>query len=296
MAPEPSQNSVLVNPLATPDQLSTSGSQLDGVPASLETSVIHIGARLTQIAGVLLRLPQDLIAHAVVIFTRFWLGPESGSLCEYSIKHVCAAALYLTTKPSAHPKAPRSIINVLAYIEALGTVFFVQDDMDKNDPESYYVSEGTYFTERAQLTKVESIILRVLGFNTHVALPYTICINYLQTLGVFDDDSGSELAKRAWAHLNSALLSPQLLFVTHQPPCLATAAIYLAAKEVGVKLPSEQWWEVFDTDREELGFLVVAMLSMEGFLREEKQNWAGKRMPYTLDVVEQEIKALTDNS
>lgn len=211
---------------------------------------------------------------------------------ELIVQDVSAASLYLIVKPSAHPKALRSIINVYAYIESLGTVFFTQDDLENDKPESYYVSEGTYFTERARLTKVESTILRVLGFQTHVALPYTICVNYLQTLGVFDNELASALARRTYAHLNTALLNPQILYLTHQPPSLATAAIYLAAKEVGVKLPGEQWWEVFDTDREELGFLVVAMLSMEGFVREEKKRWQDKPLPLTLQGLEKEMQSM----
>jgi hypothetical protein len=86
MAPEIMKPSILSNPLATAAQLSTSGSQLDGLPSNLETSAIHIGARLTQIAGILLRLPQDGIAQAVVLFTRFWIGPDGGSLKEYNVK------------------------------------------------------------------------------------------------------------------------------------------------------------------------------------------------------------------
>lgn len=78
--------SSLANPLATPTQLSTSGSQLDGVPADLETSVVFLGARLTQIAGVLLRLPQDIVAQAIVTFGRFWIGAEGGSLREHDAK------------------------------------------------------------------------------------------------------------------------------------------------------------------------------------------------------------------
>ena len=76
----------LSNPLASADQLSSSASQLDGVPADLETSIRFAGARLTQAAGILLRLPQDVVAQAIVIFTRFWLGSEGGSLREYSAK------------------------------------------------------------------------------------------------------------------------------------------------------------------------------------------------------------------
>lgn len=45
--------------------------------------MIFAGARLTQTAGILLRLPQDIIAQAIVIFTRFWIGPEGGSLREH---------------------------------------------------------------------------------------------------------------------------------------------------------------------------------------------------------------------
>ncbi len=76
----------LSNPLATPEQLSASGSQLDGVPVDLENSIRYAGAKLTQAAGILLQLPQDIIAQAVVVFTRFWVGTEGGSLKEYGVK------------------------------------------------------------------------------------------------------------------------------------------------------------------------------------------------------------------
>ncbi len=76
----------LSNPLATPDQLSTSASRLDGVPPDLERSVLYAGARLTQAAGILLRLPQDIIAQAIVVYHRFWVGSEGGSLRQYNCK------------------------------------------------------------------------------------------------------------------------------------------------------------------------------------------------------------------
>lgn len=76
----------LSNPLVTPSQISTSASQLDGIPAELETSIRYAGAQLTQAAGILLRLPQDIIAQAIVIFMRFWVGGEGGSLIAHSPK------------------------------------------------------------------------------------------------------------------------------------------------------------------------------------------------------------------
>jgi hypothetical protein len=77
------QRSPLSNPLATVSQLETSGSLLDGIPADLEDSVRFAGARLTQAAGILLRLPQEVIAQAIVVFMRFWIGPDGGSLVEF---------------------------------------------------------------------------------------------------------------------------------------------------------------------------------------------------------------------
>jgi len=157
---------------------------------------------------------------------------------------------------------------------------------EKPNPQEYYLSEGTYQIERLQLQKVESDILRFCAFDIHVALPHTLALTYLQTLGA----SSSALAKRVFEHLNAALFSPQLVYVTHQPNALAVAAIYLAAREVGVKLVDHEWWEVFDVDREDLGFLVVAMGSMEGFAKSEHEKWQKKAVPMTVAAVEEEVE------
>ncbi|EUC49251.1 hypothetical protein COCMIDRAFT_84983 [Bipolaris oryzae ATCC 44560] len=285
------QPSPLTNALATVAQLETSGSQLDGIPPDLEDSIRFAGARLTQAAGILLRLPQEVIAQAIVVFMRFWLGPEGGSLAEFGAEQVSAASLYLTTKLSAYPKSARSIINVYAYLDSLPTTFFGVDQLhQKQDPREYFVTEGTYERRRATLFSTEQRILRTLGFNVQIQLPYTLCITYLQALDIFVHPRASELAKRAIAYLNTALLSPQCLYLTHQPPTLATAAIYLAARETGIKMPECEWWEVFDTDREVLGFLCVGMLSLEGFAQEEKKKWEGTKVPMNVEDLEREME------
>ncbi|GAQ09324.1 cyclin-L2 [Aspergillus lentulus] len=280
----------LSNALATPEQLSSSSSSIDGVTPDLEASLRFAGAQLTHAAGILLRLSQDIIAQAIVTFTRFWIGPEGGSMRIYSVKDVSAAALYLTAKLSFQPTSPRSVLNVYNFLlsKEASPLWFVNPSgvTDKPAPESYVLSEGGYQTQRAVLLRIESVILRTLGFNTHVALPHTIALTYLQTLGV----SSSDVARRVFEHLNGSLLSPQLLYVTHQPNALAVAAIYLAAREKGVKLVDGEWWEVFDVDREELGFLVVAMGSLEGFARAELDKWKTRTVPMTVEELEAEIE------
>lgn len=219
------------------------------------------------------------MGHVLAAFRSFNNLP----FADFIVQDVIAASLYLVTKPSAHPVSPRRLLSVLAYLNQVRPSLDLES-ASQVTPESCFLSEGTYHDGRLALIHTEAQMLRILGYQTHVSLPYAICINYLQALDVFTtSESGQALAKRAFAHLNSALFSPQLLYLTHQPPALATAAIYLAAKEVEVKLPGEEWWEVFDVDREELGFLVVALISMEGFIAEEAQKWSKTKIPLTLE-------------
>lgn len=76
----------LANPLVTPLQLTHTSSSLDSIPIPLQSSIRYAAQRLTQAAGILLDLPQDVIAQAIVFFTRFWMGPEGGSLAVHSAK------------------------------------------------------------------------------------------------------------------------------------------------------------------------------------------------------------------
>ena len=79
-AEDPSEElASICNRLLTAEQLGTTGSQLDGISPDLEASVRYAGCCLTQRAGILLRLPQDIIAQAIVTFTKFYTGGEGGS-------------------------------------------------------------------------------------------------------------------------------------------------------------------------------------------------------------------------
>lgn len=203
---------------------------------------------------------------------------------------VAAAALYLTAKSSGNSVSPRQTLVVFEYLSSVGPDYTKPAMSDSSLNIEWHLSEGKYETARNKLYAIESHILRVLGFQTHVALPYTLCVNYLQTLDVLNSTGGSSVAKHAFAHLNSALFSPQLLYLTHQPMALATAAIYLATREVDIKLPEANWWEVFDVDREELGFLVVALRSVEGYAKEESRVWAQKKVPMTVEELRSEVQ------
>lgn len=280
----------LANPSAVAVQLETSSSHLDGIPKDLEDSVRFESSKLLQAAGILLRLPQELIAQSIIILCRYWIGADGGSMLDHDPNDAAAAALYMTAKPSPHPVSVRQVSVVFSYLTFRSG--FDYKMANEGDVTNWHISGSDYEAARSRLHAIEAHILQVLGFATHVALPFTLCINYLQTLDVFKASrrEGEAVAKLAFQHLNTALLSPQLLYLTHQPTALATAAIYLAAREVKVKLPETSWWEVFDVDREELGFLAVAMRSVEGFAREERLKWEGRRVPMTIEGLREEIE------
>ena len=288
----------LSNPLATAEQLHQRA-LVNSLPAEIQDSIRYYTARLTQAAGILLRLPQDITAQANVLLYRYWLVDDLMQH-EFSVRmmshpvlccgwieerranawqDLSAATIYMTAKVSASPRSLRSITNVYAYLLSPSSTISVSNNTTSN-PESYYVSESTYVINRNRYLHIEGQLLNALGFNVHVALPHPLAITYLQALDVFsashnkkNPNRGKEVGRRAIEYLNTALLSPQMLYLTHQPCSLATAAIYLAARDIGIKLPDVGWWEVFDCEREELGFLAVGMRSVEGLARKEQERW-----------------------
>jgi hypothetical protein len=140
-----------------------------------------------------------------------------------------------------------------------------------DEPATYYQPDSAYQLFHSRVLALEGQILASLGFDTHVALPHPLAITYLQALD-FLNHSRTTVSRRTVEYLNSALLSPQLLYLTHQPNALAVGAIYNAARDVGAKMPECEWWEVFDVEREDLGFLVMGMRSLEGWMRSLREG------------------------
>ncbi|KAK3324642.1 cyclin-like protein [Cercophora scortea] len=267
----------MTNPLATPDQLYQRRS-FSALPTELQDAIFFSAQCLTQAAGVLLHLPQSTTAQANVLLARYWLV-EPFMSDDYEFSDMSAATLYLTAKISPTPRSPRDVTNVYTYLLSPSSPFLRPSSLPRapNIPKTYYLSQASYQAFHARLLAAEAHILYTLSFNTHVALPHAVCITYLQALDFLAQQRKEPLAKRALAHLNTALLSPQMLYLTSQPNALAVAAIYSAARDVGAKMPECEWWEVFDVDREELGFLVVGMRSVLGWARKMRVDVPGMK-------------------
>ncbi|KAI1822800.1 cyclin [Xylaria intraflava] len=270
----------MANPLATVDQLYRRTYSFGALPSDLQDAIFFATQSLTQAAGLLLRLPQSVTAQASVVLARYWLE-ESLLASEFS--DVSAACLFLVAKLSANPSRPRDICNVYAYLLSPESPLFRPKAASNSsppappDPSKYYLSESAYAAFQSRILRLEARILYTLRFDTHVALPHGLTVTYLQALDFCGDATRAKITRRAVAYLNTALLSPQMLYLTHQPNALAVAAIYSAARdaEIQAKMPDCPWWEVFDVDREELGFLVVGMRSLEGSVRKLQADFEG---------------------
>ncbi|KAK7721402.1 hypothetical protein SLS64_001698 [Diaporthe eres] len=281
----------MTNPLATAEQL-YQRNNLSSLPNDLQDVIFYVTQSLTQAAGVLLQLPQSATAQANVILARYWLA-ESRPLLTTEFSDVSAACVFLVSKMGSRARSPRDISNVYAYLLSSSSSFMrskgAQPPVD--DPSSYYLSDADYFAFHNRVLALEARILYTLSFDTHVALPHLLAVTYLQTLD-FCNQPKESISRRTVEYLNTALLSPQLLYLTHQPNMLAVSAIYNAAKDVGAKMPECEWWEVFDVEREELGFLVVAMRSLEGWVRKQREEfpWVAEGM-VTRKTVQAELLA-----
>lgn len=153
-----------------------------------------------------------------------------------------------------------------------------QTSSSKFVPAKQTLDDATYQVRKDVLFQNEARILRAIGFNTTFMPPHRLALTYLRTLSLLPAQAtppSANLVERVIGHLNAALLSPQLLYLTHQSNSLATASIYLAARESNTAVVSggEEWWQVFDVDREELGFLVVAFLSVQKWVEKEHVAW-----------------------
>lgn len=162
--------------------------------------------------------------------------------------------------------------SVYTYLCSSVSSFFRPTPPPRGHPSTYCPSESAYASFHSRLMEAEARVLHALGYDTTVALPHPLAITYLQALN-FVGKPRKEITSRVVAYLNTALLSPQVLYLTHQPGELATAAIFLAARDVGAKMPPEPWWELFDVDREQLGFLACSFNSVDSLMRRQREEF-----------------------
>lgn len=137
------------------------------------------------------------MATAQILFHRFWFVT---SMKQFGIGDIGMGALYLASKLEECPIRMRDLINVYdLLLQRDAHTAKNPNTAFKYAPMSYF---GTAFYElRDALVVSEMQLLKRLGFNVHVVLPYGTLINYLRVLGL---TSREDACTRAWGYLNDA--------------------------------------------------------------------------------------------
>ncbi|ESK92874.1 cyclin-dependent protein kinase regulator [Moniliophthora roreri MCA 2997] len=230
-------------PLATLSQIENTPSGEDKIPTDLEEDLRAYGAKLIQEAGILLKQKQVAVATAQILYQRFW---HVSSMKQFGIGDIGMGALYLASKLEECPIRMRDLVNVYDLIQQQES--HTGNSEFRYAPMSYFGS--TFYDLKDALVVAEMQILKRLGFNVHVVLPYGTLINYLRVLGLTNRE---DACARAWGYLNDAMQTP--VYALYQVPTIVSAAIYLTTRFLKISLPSKPphcWWELFDTEWDDL--------------------------------------------
>ncbi|CAE8735361.1 unnamed protein product, partial [Polarella glacialis] len=219
-----------------------------GIRRASERELRGFGAVLIQQASVLLRLPQTTCVSAVAIYQRFFFRR---SFADFDARMAAAAAVLLASKVEETHRRLRDVVVVFhrlhmrSVIEG-GKPAYAGRPTPATDP------AGLDMLEMKQaIMAVERHMLQELGFAVSALLehPHKYVLQFVKSLKRSTDFVLCELAQTSWNYLNDSMRTS--LCCEYQPHQIATAAIFLAARKLGLKLPhNPPWWAVFDTEHE----------------------------------------------
>ncbi len=211
---------MLLNPLATRQQLEQTPSRSDGVTCDIELELRALGCQIIQQMGVLLRLPQRTMAVAQVFFQRFWY---TSSMCDFSAKEIALGSLLLATKLEETQVRLRHLLNAYDYVlfrltkGNRATHTNGQGPTATSETARPGFASGAYqplgqhsaefYSIRDAVVVSEMQILKRLGFHVEVMLPYALLVNYLQVLSL----AGSDVVVTVKPHQDSVTRHPEPL-------------------------------------------------------------------------------------
>ncbi|KAK1944644.1 Cyclin-L1-1 [Phytophthora citrophthora] len=238
--------------------LSSSPSSQDGVTLDVERLHRSFGCELIQEAGVLLRLPQVVMATAQTLLQRFYYRK---SLRQFDAFRVAVSCLFLAAKVEEKPKRIKDVVGVFY-------AMYRRRKWKRSTVSQQLVDlDGATFTQwRMWLIMVERQVLIDLGFSVYNVTehPHKYVLYYVKVL-----DGSSNLAQQAWGYINDSMRAD--LCVRYKAQVIACAAIFLASRFQGVALPENPpWYALFDVEKSQLYTVSVAIMEL---YKQEKVQW-----------------------
>lgn len=215
----------------TDEQLENTPSRKDGIDEATETTLRIYGCDLIQESGILLKVPQQVMATGQVLFHRFYCKK---SFVRFNVKRVAASCVWLASKLEENPRRARHVLNVFHRMEC----------RRENLPIEHLDAFSKKYTElKMELIRSERHLLKEMAFICHVEHPHKFISNYLATL-----ETPPELRQEAWNLANDSLRTT--LCVRFKSAVVACGVVYAAARRFHVPLPENPpWWKAFDADK-----------------------------------------------
>ncbi|KAH7447694.1 hypothetical protein KP509_01G117300 [Ceratopteris richardii] len=193
-----------------------------------------------------LKVPQLTIATAIVFCHRFYLRQSHARNDRFVIATVC---MFLAGKVEETPKLLHHVISAAWEIR------------HKKDPEMVerIKLKEVYEQEKDLVLTGERLVLSTLEFDLNIYHPYKPLVTAIKKLRV----AQNSLAQVAWNFVNDGLRTS--LCLQFKPHHVAAGAIFLAAKFLKVKLPSNDkrpWWQEFDVTPRQLEEVSNQMLEL----------------------------------
>ncbi|KAL9227586.1 hypothetical protein vseg_003259 [Gypsophila vaccaria] len=223
-----------------------SPSRSDGIDLKKEIYLRKSYCTFLQDLGIKLKVPQVTIASAIIFCHRFYLRQ---SHAKNDRRTVATACMFLGGKVEETPRPLKDVI-IVSY-----------EIIHKKDPAAAQkIKQKEVYEQQKELILVgERVVLATLGFDLNVQHPYKPLVEAIKKFKV----AQNALAQVAWNFVNDGLRTS--LCLQFMPHHIAAGAIFLAAKFLKVKLPSDAekvWWQEFDVTPRQLEEVSNQMLEM----------------------------------
>lgn len=223
-----------------------SPSRRDGIDLKKEAYHRKTYCTLLQDLGMRLKVPQVTIATAIVFCHRFFLRQSHAKNDKRTIATVC---MFLAGKVEETPRPLKDVI-IVSY-----------EIIHKKDPSAIQkIKQKEVYEQQKELILLgERVVLTTLGFDLNVHHPYKPLVEAIKKFKV----ARNALAQVAWNFVNDGLRTS--LCLQFKPHHIAAGAIFLAAKFLKVKLPSDGdtvWWQEFDVNPRQLEDVSNQMLEL----------------------------------
>ncbi|PON63764.1 Cyclin [Parasponia andersonii] len=223
-----------------------SPSRRDGVDLKKETYLRKSYCTFLQELGMKLKVPQVTIATAIVFSHRFFLCQSHVKNDRRTIATVC---MFLAGMVEESPRPLKDVILVSYEI------------INKKNPTAVQrIKRKEEYEQQKELILLgERVVLATLAFDLNVQHPYKPLVEAIKKFKV----AQNALAQVAWNFVNDGLKTS--LCLQFKPHHIAAGAIFLAAKFLKVKLPSDGekvWWLEFDVTPRQLEEISNQMLEL----------------------------------